>query len=117
MKTFNVRLKQLIEILGYSSARKFDMEIGAVESQTASVTGPKQITPKIDYIQKVKSRFPHVNLDWLISGEGEMFNVSQEEKTKVLEDNKKLEAEVQDLRSKLDGLLMMASMANQHTNF
>lgn len=73
MRTFNDRLKHLIEALNFKASRKFDQEIGVPESQTTYITGPRQTIPRVDYLQKIKARFSNVNIDWLISGDGEMF--------------------------------------------
>jgi hypothetical protein len=56
-------------------------------------------------------------MNWLISGEGEIFEATEEEKMRIFEENKKLESEATNLRSQLSGLLMMASIVNQKSNF
>ena len=117
METFNKRLKILIETLGFSSSRKFDMEIGVPESQTACVTGPKQTTPKIDYLQKVKARFPQINVDWLICGEGEMFRPESTDRSTKKLNEEYLVSENALLKQRIQGLEFGLSLAANSVNF
>ena len=117
METFNKRLKVLIETLGFASSRKFDMEIGVPESQTACVTGPKQTTPKIDYLQKVKVRFPQVNVDWLICGEGDMLRAESNERSSKKINEEYLVQENALLKQRIQGLEFGLSLAANSANF
>ena len=71
MKKFNERIDFVWQVLGYKSTRAFDRALGIPESQTCTITGPRQATPRIDYVQKIVELHPEVNTNWLLTGEEE----------------------------------------------
>ncbi len=71
LDTFNDRVKWLYQKLGYKSGRLFDKAIGVVETNTAGITGPRQTTPKVEYVQKILAVHDTVNANWLLVGQGE----------------------------------------------
>lgn len=71
MKHFNERVDFIWQVLGYKSTRAFDRALGIPESQTCTITGPRQATPRIDYVQKIVELHPEVNTNWLLTGEEE----------------------------------------------
>lgn len=117
MKTINERIEFLIREMKLKSIRDFDRAIGVSLGHTNNIVGAKQNSPNAEYLFKVKEKYKHINMNWLISGEGEIFEATEEEKMRIFEENKKLESEATNLRSQLSGLLMMASIVNQKSNF
>ena len=114
METFNSRLKLLMDHLGFTS-RNFDKEIGVPQTQTSSVVGPKQTIPRTDYAIKIKGRFQNVNLNWLLAGEGEMFNDPNKENHKLNEES--LVQENKMLKQRIQGLEFGLSLAANSANF
>ncbi|MFY7889484.1 MAG: hypothetical protein ACOVOW_11270 [Spirosomataceae bacterium] len=116
METINKRLEVLIHNVGFSSLRKFDKEIGVALSQTHNIVGEKQCMPGSNYLLKVKERFPQVDLNWLISGEGDMFRPDPSNDTKkaneefLIQENKMLKQRIQ-------GLEFGLALAAKHSNF
>lgn len=110
MDTLNSRLKILIEKLGYGSNRSFDKALDVPETQTASITGPKQSMPNSNYIIKLALKFPQVDLRWLMVGEGEMFILEKINKKYVSE----LEAKLEEKTKEADTFLFSLKMAHQN---
>lgn len=121
MTTINERLLFFIkEIAKSKSLRGFDTEIGVAENHTNSIVGKKQNIPNGIYFQKLKAKYPLLSLDWLISGEGDMFKSEHNKDIEsILENQKVLESENNNLKMQLNGLLNVVSVAsmNQHVNF
>ena len=80
---FGRRLKQLIDKLGLSQTA-FSREINVPQPSISAYLNGRNL-PKIDFFIALKSRFPEVNLDWLIYGRGSMF---VEETTRIKEPSK-----------------------------
>ena len=73
MNTINERIDALREALGIKSTRKFDAAIDRALGTTWKITGNLQQEPGFGYLETIKKTFPHVDGNWLLSGEGEMF--------------------------------------------
>lgn len=68
------RLQQLIAAMGYKSVKSFEEECGLSNGLAMKLTA--RTTERT--WRKITNAFPLVNIDWLKTGEGEMFNpVSQ----------------------------------------
>lgn len=66
------RYQQLIKALQYKSINKFAKEIGLPYSTlNQAITRGSGVT--IFIVDKIVARFPHVNRDWLLTGQGDMF--------------------------------------------
>lgn len=117
MDTLNSRLKILIEKLGYGSNRSFDKALDVPETQTASITGPKQSMPNSNYIIKLALKFPQVDLRWLMVGEGEMFKPSGVKNGDIVEELERLKQENTLLRNELQGSRFALSLVAQNSNF
>jgi len=68
MKT---RIAQLISSEGLTSS-KFADTIGVQRSSISHILSGRN-NPSLDFIQKILNSFTNVNLEWLISGTGEMY--------------------------------------------
>lgn len=66
------RYKELIAALEFPSVRQFELEIGVKES-TISQAINRHSSVSRNVADKILTRFPHVNRDWLLTGQGEMF--------------------------------------------
>ena len=66
----NNRIAKIIEHFRLSSS-EFADEIDVPRSSISHITSGRN-KPSLDFITKVKGRFPSLQWDWLINGEGEM---------------------------------------------
>ncbi len=66
------RIEQLIKDKGLTSV-KFAETIGVQASSISHVVSGRS-KPSFDFMEKIKNKFPEINMNWLISGEGEMYN-------------------------------------------
>jgi len=84
------RLDQLIERLG-KNANSFSQELGVSNTHIYYIVkgnktlGGKKNKPSFDLLQKITNAFPKVNIEWLVSGKGNMFHseVELEEKQQI----------------------------------
>ena len=67
---FSARLKEVIEKTGLGR-EAFAQETGVSRRQLFNYLGEKS-TPTSDFFQSIKRAFPWVNIEWLITGIGEM---------------------------------------------
>lgn len=74
LEKFNSRIDFLWRTLGYKSSREFDRALGIPETHTSGITGPRQTTPKVDYVQRIIAIHPEVNANWLLVGVDEWSN-------------------------------------------
>ena len=71
MEEIGERMKLLIKKLGLSTTAKFCRDTGLSRPLVDKLTsGGNQ--PRFDTLQKIKSAFPKTNLNWLVSGQGEI---------------------------------------------
>jgi DNA-binding XRE family transcriptional regulator len=65
------RITQLINSEGLTSS-KFADTIGVQRSSISHILSGRN-NPSLDLIQKIIANFPQINVDWLVSGKGEMY--------------------------------------------
>ena len=53
---------------------EFAKEIGVVQSTISNIFGSRGTNPSMDVILRFHKRYPTVNLEWLLAGEGDMYN-------------------------------------------
>lgn len=68
--SLNERIAKVIEYSNFSSS-EFADEIDVQRSSISHITSGRN-KPSLEFIIKIKSRFPEIHWDWLITGEGEM---------------------------------------------
>ncbi|PIF46028.1 helix-turn-helix protein [Chryseobacterium sp. 52] len=68
--SLNERISQVIEYSNFSSS-EFADEIDVQRSSISHITSGRN-KPSLEFIIKIKSRFPEILWDWLVTGEGEM---------------------------------------------
>ena len=68
------RIKQIIDKEKLSSTQ-FATEIGVQRSALSHVLSGRN-KPSLDFMMKIKARYPEINLDWLMLGRGKMIGVT-----------------------------------------
>lgn len=72
-ETVNKRISLLIHELTGGRQTMFANKLGVAQSTINSIVGSRQTKPGFDLIDKLKAVYPQVNIEWLVTGEGEMF--------------------------------------------
>ena len=79
MEEIGERMKLLIKKLGLPTTAKFCRDTGLSRPLVDKLTsGGNQ--PRFDTLQKIKSAFPKTNLNWLVSGQGEILEEETDKK-------------------------------------
>lgn len=68
--SLNERISKIIEYSGYTYS-EFADEIDVQRSSVSHITSGRN-KPSLEFIIKIKSRFPEILWDWLVNGDGEM---------------------------------------------
>lgn len=71
--TIRGRILELVRDQGFEVSKFFD-EIG--ESYENFKGNKLTISPKADILVKIRTKIPDVNIDWILTGDGEMLNSS-----------------------------------------
>lgn len=74
----NTRIKQILDYYNIS-VRKFSIKIGVNESTIRKII-LENTSIQSNNLLKISQNFPNINLDWLITGRGEMLLQEQQEK-------------------------------------
>ncbi|WP_344730710.1 helix-turn-helix transcriptional regulator [Corallibacter vietnamensis] len=86
---FSKRLQKVIEYYG-ESASSFSEKIGVQRSSISHILSGRN-KPSLDFVLKVLSSFPDVELYWLLNGKGQFPNQQEnrieEKQTKIAIDN------------------------------
>ncbi|KUJ53156.1 helix-turn-helix domain-containing protein [Chryseobacterium sp. JAH] len=85
--SLNERISKVIEYSNLSSS-EFADEIDVQRSSISHITSGRN-KPSLEFIIKIKSRFPEILWDWLVTGDGEMLK-SDLPDTSILIDEEKL---------------------------
>ena len=72
MEETRERIKLLIKNLGLPTTAKFCRDTGLSRPLVDKLTSSGGNQPRFDTLQKIKSAFPETNLNWLVSGQGEI---------------------------------------------
>jgi len=81
----NERISKIIEYSNFTSS-EFADEIDVQRSSVSHITSGRN-KPSLDFLVKVKEKFPEIDWDWMIRGNGEML-IKPEENTEEPEKNK-----------------------------
>jgi len=76
--SLNERISKVIEYSNLTSS-EFADEIDVQRSSISHITSGRN-KPSLEFIIKIKSRFPEILWDWLVTGEGEMLKSELPEK-------------------------------------
>ncbi len=80
------RIKKFIDAQNLSSSA-FANEIGVQRSSVSHVLSGRN-KPSLDFVIKIKERYPDVNLDWLLSGKGGMISAKGKKDTENFQSEK-----------------------------
>ncbi|TRZ45225.1 hypothetical protein [Robertkochia solimangrovi] len=72
------RIFSIIKSLGMS-ARQFDMSIGASNGYTLRMK-KNNASVGSDILERIVEKYPFVNINWIVTGKGNMFGVETEDK-------------------------------------
>ena len=86
--SLNERISKVIEYSKLSSS-EFADEIDVQRSSISHITSGRN-KPSLEFIIKIKSRFPEILWDWLVTGDGEMLKSDLPE-TELIPENESLE--------------------------
>jgi hypothetical protein len=70
--TVNERISNLIEKLARNKQKDFAESIGVPPPTINGIIGKRQTEPGYAILNKILEKYPNVNSDWLMKGEGEM---------------------------------------------
>ncbi len=84
------RIKKLMEVKNISSAQFAD-EIQVQRSSLSHVLSGRN-KPSLDFMLKIKKKYPEINLDWLLLGEGSMYTENEEERETVMSEDAEQDA-------------------------
>ena len=80
MEGTSERIRLLIKQLGLPTTAKFCRDTGLSRPLVDKLTSPEGNQPRFDTLQKIKSAFPETNLNWLVSGQGEVLESDPDKK-------------------------------------
>ncbi|MET3535376.1 helix-turn-helix domain-containing protein [Chryseobacterium limigenitum] len=109
--SLNERISKVIEYSKLTPS-EFADEIDVQRSSISHVTSGRN-KPSLEFIIKIKSRFPEILWDWLVNGDGEMLK-SELPETNDLED---LELEIDEDKAKPTSLPDLFTMMNNDDDF
>lgn len=91
MNSINDRIKKIVDILYKGNTSAFAKAINSTQSTVVNITGVRQGKPGFDLIEKIINSIEVINLNWLLRGQGEMFDSNSKDYTKVSDSITKLE--------------------------
>lgn len=107
--SLNERISKVIEYSNLSSS-EFADEIDVQRSSISHITSGRN-KPSLEFIIKIKSRFPEILWDWLVNGEGEML------KSDLPESDSVSAAEDSEEKNRPTSLPDLFSMMNRDEDF
>ena len=77
--------ERIVKVIEYStlSASEFADEVEVQRSNISHITSGRN-KPSLDFIVRIKDRFPEISWDWLIKGDGEMLSQKNSEEATTL---------------------------------
>ncbi|WP_262147835.1 helix-turn-helix domain-containing protein [Chryseobacterium foetidum] len=85
--SLNERISQVIEYSGFTPS-EFADEVDVQRSSISHVTSGRN-KPSLEFIIKIKSRFPEILWDWLVNGDGEMLKSELPAEEEIVEEKSK----------------------------
>lgn len=110
--SLNERISKVIEYSGLTPS-EFADEIDVQRSSISHVTSGRN-KPSLEFIIKIKSRFPEILWDWLVTGEGEML---KSELPEIHETEMKAPELNEEEKSKPTSLPDLFTMMNEDEDF
>lgn len=93
--SLNERISKVIEYSGFTPS-EFADEIDVQRSSISHVTSGRN-KPSLEFIIKIKSRFPEILWDWLVTGDGEMLKSELPDKEEPVTQEKQKPTSLPDL--------------------
>jgi len=109
--SLNERISKVIEYSNLTSS-EFADEIDVQRSSISHITSGRN-KPSLEFIIKIKSKFPEILWDWLVTGEGEMLKSELPEINTIPKET----ADVEEEKSKLTSLPDLFTMMNNDEDF
>lgn len=107
--SLNERISKVIEYSKMSSS-EFADEIDVQRSSISHITSGRN-KPSLEFIIKIKSRFPEILWDWLVNGDGEMLKNDLPEEESIKEE------EIAEEKTKPTSLPDLFTMMNEDEAF
>jgi len=85
--SLNERISKVIEYSGFTPS-EFADEVDVQRSSVSHVTSGRN-KPSLEFIIKIKSRFPEILWDWLVNGDGEMLKSEFPDEEEIAEEKSK----------------------------
>lgn len=73
----NKRIQELIAVVTKGNKRAFSAMVGVSPTVIENIVGSRQGKPGFDLLEKIAYSIENINLDWLITGRGEMLKEEQ----------------------------------------
>lgn len=74
MNDINSRISLLIAKISNGNKRQFSLLIGVSATVIENIVGSRLGKPSFDVLEKIIYAIENINVDWLITGRGEIFN-------------------------------------------
>lgn len=110
--SLNERISKVIEYSNLTSS-EFADEIDVQRSSISHITSGRN-KPSLEFIIKIKSRFPEILWDWLVTGEGEMLKSELPEISKTKNETPEV---LEEEKSKTTSLPDLFTMMNNDVHF
>jgi DNA-binding XRE family transcriptional regulator len=85
--SLNERISKVIEYSGFTPS-EFADEVDVQRSSISHVTSGRN-KPSLEFIIKIKSRFPEILWDWLVNGDGEMLKSELPDEEEITDEKSK----------------------------
>ena len=73
MSDINNRISLLIAKISNGNKRQFSLSIGVSATVVENIVGSRSGKPSFEVLEKIIYAIENINVDWLITGRGEMF--------------------------------------------
>ena len=96
MNNFYNRLSQLSEIKGFKSINKFALDgLNYLSSEKLNRLKKENTNPSVEILIDISNKFEDVNIEWLLTGRGEMLRSVAEKNIEINPTDKKLIASLE----------------------
>lgn len=104
MNNFYIRLSKLSENKGFKSINKFALDgLNYSASEKLNRLKKENTNPSVEILLDISNKFEDANIDWLLTGKGEMLCNSEnlQNNNELQKENEVLKQENSELKSKL----------------
>lgn len=100
------RIEQIIKVLFHGNVRQFSLKIGIPSGQIANYIRGRSSIPRVDVIEKIVLSIDDINVDWLITGRGNMLKSEQKKEQAQSEIEYYLEKKLNEKEKRIEELLI-----------